>query len=338
VEEDFRAHFKQLKVADDSYGDHIDFEGFKVLIGRVHEQVDIVRREHVQKIIRERNVSKEQADAYADELLLLHETFSEQDEDGNGNLDHAEVSHALFSHGLMPYDSDARQKVIDLVDLAISKDGEGITFPTFLWLIRKVREQSQRMDFESLKFYFRECDKDLNGVLSFPQAAGMFQKLGLLPASRDEQDEMRNLLMKVDTDNSGDIDFEEFQGLVQQISEQIRSNTRRRENEMAKKLGFTPQQVTEFREIFYHLDGDCTGDLGIDECRKMLTLMRIDMSADDLGMLFDSIDRKGKGAIEFEDFFYFIRDVAQNCENCNAFAPKGETIVEEQCMPTQWDI
>merc|ERR1719272_531698 len=159
----------------------------------------------------------------------------------------------------MPYVKHQRETVEALVHRALLTNRGPLTFTNFLLLIKQVRETSQSFESDHLKGYFKDCDKDGDGRLNFAEASIMFQKLGLCPQSREEQDEMKNMLLRVDVDNSGDLDFEEFQVLVQHITEKLRSATWARQNNAALRFGFTLVQLAELRDIFFKLDVHCYG-------------------------------------------------------------------------------
>jgi len=228
-----------------------------------------------------------------------------------------EVSAALADYGLLPTDVTQRQDIEQLVDRALL-EGEGcISFTGFLQLIRRIRERSRLYENERLKRFFSECDKDNDGFLSFAEASSIFSKLGLTPQCREHQDEMKNLLLRVDVDNSGDLDFKEFQVLVQHITESKRANQRNKENATGTKLGFSQDQVTEIREIFKQLDAHSQGTLGIIECRKLLTLLRVDMSAEELKGILDSISTQQR--VDLEGFMAFLQKVGKD-DRCPALA------------------
>lgn len=342
VVQEFESLFEEYKEPDEFCGDTLDMEGFLYVFARVQEKSQCVRRMREHAIIDAGEITEELAEIYADELLTLHETFENHDDDGNGTLDSSEVVGALLEHGLVPYDVNQRTRVDSLIRNALSSDCGCMSFSRFLALIKDVREACRRFDKERLKKFFHECDRDGNGLLSFAEAAQMFEKLGLQPYCQDDQDEMKSVLLKVDADNSNDLDFDEFTVLVQHITEMLRANMRRRENASAIGIGFTPHQVAELREIFFHLDQQCIGELDIGDCRRMLTLLRADVSAEVLQEHFTAADSHRTGRIEMEGFLQFIHDIS-GYENCTHFAPKanreppsGDEKEDEDAEWSQW--
>lgn len=288
----------------------VDFEGFQGLIGRVREKYQRVRIERENFVIEQKALTETEIQLHKEELLSLHETFSRQDQDGSGGLDEYEVVGALLEFGLVPREPESRNKFdIMTKDLAEAKGECGMDFHDFLWLIRQVRLECRKLASYELRKVFDRYDRDNSGNLDLKEVSMLIAEIGLQPRCREDQDEMKKLLQEVDEDGSGELDFEEFQTLQQKITEKLRSAQRRRENETARTLGFSQDQVSELRDAFFQLDDDGNGHLSIDECRQTLTLLRKNMTSEELNNLFDSIDRDGSGEIDFEEFLRFMRTI-----------------------------
>lgn len=303
IQREFEIIFKQN--ADDS--DQVDFEGFQTLVGKIKEKHQRVRVHRERVIIEEFALSPEDVKMHRDELLPLYESFSSQDSDGSGDLDDKEIIGALLENGLLPREHAERERLQAIVE---KMTANGMNFKGFLELIRVVRDECRNNRKLNLKRQFRRYDKDGSGDLSLAEVSLLFIDMDLTPKCQEDQDEMKALLQEVDADGSGELDFDEFQDLVQKITERLRFSQRRRENETAKQLGFNVQQVTELREAFFSLDQDGSGELSIDECRTTLTLLRKNMSAEDLNVLFESIDNDGNGRIDFEEFMHFMKSLS----------------------------
>lgn len=287
----------------------VDFEGFITLIGRVREKHERVKKEREQIVIKANSLDDDEVLRHSEEILTLHQSFSNQDEDGSGGLDDKEIVGALLEYGLVPKEADERAKVEQTVKELADARGEGMSFHDFLWLIRHLREEATRCSQYEHKKMFDRYDADKSGNLSLQEVSLLIVEVGLTPRCREDQDEIKKLLQEVDADGSGEIDFEEFQELVQAITEKMRSGQRRRENETAKRLGFSTKQIADLRDAFFQLDESGDGELSIDECRQTLTLLRKNMSSEDLHAVFDSIDRNGSGHIDFEEFLHFWKSV-----------------------------
>lgn len=317
VRQEFETVFDRVKLVEtdcaNGFSEYLDFEGFQDLYERVHEKYECLLQNRMYKLIEEHKLSSVEAKSYAEELLVLYDTFVQADRGGHSYLDLPEVFGALLEHGLIPNDATERKQVERMVEAALSGSSSPgrLSFHSFLDLIKMVREAGRVQARPQLSAYFKECDKDGNGKLSFAEARVIFAKLGMVPECREDQDELKNMLLKVDIDGSGDLDFQEFTHLVQQVIEKIRTNERRRTNQVAKQLGFSEEQVAELREIFFNLDSNGDGGLGIEECRKALTLLHLDMPADQLKSLFLSIDKARVGNLDLTSFFFFVDAISK---------------------------
>lgn len=246
------------------------------------------------------------------ELLSLHDSFQRQDHDGGGTLDDIEVRGALLEYGLMPRKPEVREKVEKLIRESTRDEKErkkGITFIGFLDLLKKLRQINAEAAREDLSVLFKSCDKDGSGELNMAEVAILITQAGLTPRSQEDQDEIKQLLLDVDKDGSGELDFDEFCLLVQLIGEKLRGGEIMRQNETAKRLGFTNEQLFELRTAFFDLDADGDGGLSIDECRQTLNLLRQNMTSDELNEIFDSLDIDGNGEIDFEEFLQFMKTI-----------------------------
>lgn len=309
--EEIHKHFLELfGRSKQKESGQVDFEAFQQLVGLVREKYQRVKQDRLRMVIQVKALADHEIGLHKEELLDLHESFSKQDHDGSGGLDAQEVVGALLEHGLMPRDPDDRSTVEDTVkELVEAKGDGGMDFHDFLWLIRHVREECRKGARQDLKTVFSRFDKDKSGNLSLCEVSMLIAEIGLTPRCREDQDEIKKLLSEVDADGSGELDFEEFQELVQKITEKLRSGQRRRENETAKVLGFSSKQVSELRDAFFQLDDDGNGQLSIDECRQTLTILRKNMTSEELHDLFSTIDRDGSGEIDFGEFLHFMRTI-----------------------------
>merc|ERR1719487_1187792 len=266
--------FDEFKEADSG---QIDFDGFTEIIAKIKEKVETVRLDRQRTILTQHNLCAEDVEEHMRELLSLHDSFQRQDHDGGGTLDDIEVRGALLEYGLMPRKPEVREKVEKLIRESTRDEKErkkGITFIGFLDLLKKLRQINAEAAREDLSVLFKSCDKDGSGELNMAEVAILITQAGLTPRSQEDQEEIKQLLLDVDKDGSGELDFDEFCLLVQLIGEKLRGGEIMRQNETAKRLGFTNEQLFELRTAFFDLDADGDGGLSIDECRQTLNLLR----------------------------------------------------------------
>lgn len=288
----------------------VDFDGFEILIGRVREKHERVKKDREQMVIDTKKLDYHLINRHKEELLTLNETFDNQDHDGSGGLDDKEIVGALMEYGLMPKEPLDRKRIENTVkEVAEARGPEGMNFHDFLWVLQHVREEARQAAQYDLRKMFERADADKSGNLSLQEVSMLIVEIGLTPRCREDQDEIKKLLQTVDADGSGELDFKEFQELTMKITEKMRSGLRRRENETAKMLGFSPKQTSDLRDVFFQLDENGNGELSIEECRITLQMLRKNMSSEELHDVFNGIDRNGSGQIDFEEFLHFWKTV-----------------------------
>lgn len=154
---------------------------------------------------------------------------------------------------------------------------------------------------------FEKYDRDVSGSLNLSEITTMLGDLRLTPKTKREQEEIKRILEDVDEDGSGEIDFSEFTALVLRVQERLRFVQRRQETEMAQELGFSDEQLSQFRNAFYTLDQDNSEALDVVELRQAFVLLRKPVSSDTLLSLFNALDKDGSGSLEFEEFLLLMK-------------------------------
>merc|ERR1719409_172456 len=119
----------------------------------------------------------------------------------------------------------------------------------------------------------------------------------ICPRSRAEQDQIRQLIELADDDGSGELSFEEFQSLYQRVCEKLAASKLQDEVELCRSLGVSENQHKQFRWTFDQLDDDGSNSLDISEVRTALTMLRMDVSGDQLREAFTAIDQDGSGQL-----------------------------------------
>lgn len=78
---------------------------------------------------------------------------------------------------------------------------------------------------------------------------------------------------------------------------------RKAEDQLIMKItGASLQDILEYREIFELVDTDKGGSIDASELRKLVDLMNMESSEDELNEMMDEIDTTGQGEIFFPDF------------------------------------
>merc|ERR1712096_393695 len=94
--------------------------------------------------------------------------------------------------------------------------------------------------------------------------------LELAPRTKEEQQEFAHALQEVDVDNSGTYGFSEFLKLLKWIKEKQLTEQQDEELKAGLEMGFTEEEVDQFRDVFGQFDADRSGHLDLQEIRALM--------------------------------------------------------------------
>merc|ERR1712166_1562446 len=157
---------------------------------------------------------------------------------------------------------------------------KSMPFSSLLKMVRSLRAGQLRAEEYSLRPMFERLDRDHSQHLEISELTPLLEELGLQPKCWEDQMTIRRLLDDTDEDHNGSLNFDEFSVLVQRLRELLTSAARRRQHLAANELGFSDRQVAELRDVFFPLDTEQDGLLRIDQLRKALVMLKLQMSAD----------------------------------------------------------
>jgi len=106
---------------------------------------------------------------------------------------------------------------------------------------------------------FDEFDKDGSGAISSKELLGVMRAMGQNPT----EDELNNMVMEVDLDGNGTIEFPEFL-------------------EMMKQKASTVDQEGELREAFRIFDRNKDGFISVKELKKVTTMLGASLTKEEL--------------------------------------------------------
>eukprot|EP00929_Paragymnodinium_shiwhaense_P108366 TRINITY_DN74687_c0_g1_i1.p1 TRINITY_DN74687_c0_g1~~TRINITY_DN74687_c0_g1_i1.p1 ORF type:complete len:894 (-),score=176.62 TRINITY_DN74687_c0_g1_i1:177-2858(-) len=276
---------------------------------------------------------REQAQAALDEAAWelmerhvepLYQVFKLFDSDNSGALDGEEVRGLLQEFGFLSGKPDEDAVVHAVVNTCDGEDGEW-NFSTFICKFHEMREELKKRRHDFTMMLFSKFDKDGDGELSMVEVSNMLAEMGLSPTTTSEQNEIRHLVDLADGDGSGYITYKECQHLAQLVMERMRGMARAREMDVGVRLGFTPQRIREFRDAFWQLDDQGSGNLDIHGLRRAMRLLKQRINGDQLRSLFAKVDIDGNGFVDFCEFLKLMacmdeaesRNAAQVAEDAN---------------------
>merc|ERR1711915_731100 len=126
---------------------------------------------------------------------------------------------------------------------------------------------------------FDEFDKDHSGTISPDELLGVLRAMGQNPT----EDELLNLVLEVDIDGNGTIEFGEFL------------------NMMMKKAGEVDEEA-DLREALKIFDRDKDGFISMKELKKVCSMLGTMLTKEELDMFMAEADADGNGKLDYDEF------------------------------------
>merc|ERR1711959_458497 len=103
---------------------------------------------------------------------------------------------------------------------------------------------------EEFREAFNRYDRDKSKELDMSELQKAMLDLELAPKNREEQQQYAKWLSEVDKDGNGQYGFTEFLHLLKNVREKHEAERELDENKVGEDLGFSVDEVDEFREVF----------------------------------------------------------------------------------------
>merc|ERR1711910_137111 len=145
-------------------------------------------------------------------------------------------------------------------------------------LMEGKRDMDQLLNAE-FKEAFDEFDKDHSGTISPEELLGVLRAMGQNPT----EDELLNLVLEVDIDGNGTIEFEEFLSMM-------------------KKKASEVDEEAELREAFKIFDRDKDGYISMTELKKVASMLGTMLTKDELDEFMAEADKDGNGKLDYDEF------------------------------------
>ena len=119
------------------------------------------------------------------------------------------------------------------------------------------------------------------GTIEGSELSYVMSKLGETPT----EEELEDMIRAVDLNGDGEIDFEEFIGLMR-----LRMDERQRDPE------------EDLRDAFNMFDADRSGYIDRDEVRLLMKKLAQTLTEEEIDAIMEEVDTDGDGEISFEEF------------------------------------
>eukprot|EP00092_Neocalanus_flemingeri_P062616 GFUD01075567.1.p1 GENE.GFUD01075567.1~~GFUD01075567.1.p1 ORF type:complete len:149 (+),score=63.10 GFUD01075567.1:51-497(+) len=126
---------------------------------------------------------------------------------------------------------------------------------------------------------FDEFDKDGSGAISSKELLGVMRAMGQNPT----EDELNNLVMEVDLDGNGTIDFPEFLEMMKQKANEV-------------------DQEADLMEAFKIFDRDKDGYIDMKELKKVTNMLGSMLSKEEVDEFMAEADVDGNGKLDYDEF------------------------------------
>ena len=263
---------------DESGDGEVDFNEFKLWFDEWSAKQELLERQAAFARLTHFDVGKTKT------------IFDRIDEDGSGELDQDELRELCEQLGREMSETELQKAMLQM-----DSDGGGtIGFEEFtVWF--KALAEGDNM----LREVFDAVDMDGGGVLDRDEVGEVMTQLGL----EVSDDELDDILRKMDEDGSGEVEFEEFAEWF---------NLYRAQQKRLEAF----QRLTHFdkskaQEIFDQIDEDGSGALDRNELAQLCQQLGRDMSRLELDAAMEQMDTDGTGAIDFPVFRIWFEELLQ---------------------------
>lgn len=207
----------------------------------------------------------------------FQEVFQRYDYNRSGGLDVVEMHDALADLGLKP---TTKKEKVDLARKAANQEGHEFDFKQFCRIVAQRRRRAVQAHRSHLKRLFDQYDTDHSGSLSADELLEVFNGLNLHAQQEDERIAFLNAVIECDVNGSGEIEWEEFEPLVQRVREKLGECHREREVRMREQMKLPPDiflnfrsQLIPFHETFRKHEQDGSGTV----CVSFLSTLAVDL-------------------------------------------------------------
>jgi len=145
--------------------------------------------------------------------------------------------------------------------------------------LAKMTNSLAELQIAEFKEAFDEFDKDGSGTISTKELLGVMRSMGQNPT----EDELLALVMEVDINGDGTLDFPEFL-------------------EMMKQKANEDNQMEDLKEAFRIFDQDRDGYIDMKELKKVTMMLGTMLTKEEVAEFMGEADVDGNGKLDYNEF------------------------------------
>jgi len=184
----------------------------------------------------------------------------------------------------------------------------------------KINHGFTESELEKHKHRFTRGDPNQSGTITQKALREILAKL-FPDTGFDKQRNVRiaQIVKECDLDGNGIFDYDEYIELMNKVTQEMDRDMLIKALRLKKELGYTADEVKQFRDLFNMCDEDMSGDIDFDELNVIFSnLIPMDLEAKaELHQLVKDVD-DGDGHLDFWEFLRFMHKVQkENWRNIN---------------------
>eukprot|EP00091_Calanus_sinicus_P011141 TRINITY_DN2533_c1_g1_i3.p1 TRINITY_DN2533_c1_g1~~TRINITY_DN2533_c1_g1_i3.p1 ORF type:complete len:149 (-),score=61.23 TRINITY_DN2533_c1_g1_i3:31-477(-) len=139
------------------------------------------------------------------------------------------------------------------------------------------------LELAEFKQAFDEFDEDGSGEISTKELLGVMRAMGQNPT----EEELNTLVMEIDVDGNGIIDFEEFVAMMKMKAHEV-------------------DDEADLRQAFQMFDSNHDGFIDMRELRQVAVMLGTMLSREEVDEFMAEADKDGNGKLDYDEFLKML--------------------------------
>jgi len=220
------------------------------LAALLQERTEFAHSERARRITQVHELTPEQYARWNHDLVELYASFQRFCDQADA-LSVAHVTHVVHDASVLQSSTGLYNKLRGLLQHREGAAEGVLTFKQLLELLDPIRRQEQTASQEVFEAHCRNT-----GGLSLLGCQRALRDCVVMPKGETEGQEIEALIQEFDEDGSGEVDRDEFERLVQHVTERLRTLRREAERQRVFEHNWSEEKYREYRLAFItHAEG-----------------------------------------------------------------------------------